>query len=186
MRKLKLQMNITMDGFVGDTNGKLDWMLPEVDQKQIDFMNKLTKTVDTIVLGRKMATESIPHWEKIAKTNKKDQETEYAKFFTRTSKIVFSKSLKSIEGENVHIEATDLKESMRQLKQKPGNDLIVYGGATFVSSLLHENLIDELNLCVHPVALGKGLPIFQEHSKFKLIKSDSYENGIVLNTYQPL
>ena len=185
MRKLKLQMNITIDGFVGDSEGKLDWMLPEVDEKQIQYLNALTSHVDTILLGRKMASESIPHWKNVSTSGKNDPETEYAKFFTDTRKIVFSKTLQDFSG-NTLVENGDLEESIKQLKEKSGNEIIVYGGATFVASLITHNLIDELNLFVHPVSLAKGLSIFNSVSKFKLIESCLYSNGIILTKYQPL
>jgi dihydrofolate reductase len=184
MRKLKLPMNITIDGFVSDSDGKLDWMLLEVDEKQINYLRSLTSTVDTILLGRKMAGESIPHWKKIAISGRSDPETEYAKFFTATRKIVFSKTPHDFE-ENTSVENGDLEESIKELKNQSGKEIIVYGGAAFVASLIGQNLIDELNLFVHPVSLGRGLPIFNENSKFKLIESQPYSNGVVLNKYQP-
>ena len=184
MRKIKLQINITIDGFVGGENGELDWMLTESDQKQIDYLNGITENVDTILLGRKMALESIPHWQKMAENDKKNQETDFAQFFTETQKIVFSKNLQHIDGKNVVLENGNLKDVIQKIKAKPGADIIVYGGANFVSSLLKENLLDELNLFVHPVSIGKGLSIFNEKTKLKLIRSEFYTNGIVLNKYE--
>jgi dihydrofolate reductase len=61
----------------------------------------------------------------------------------------------------------------------------VYGGATFVSSLIENKLIDELNLFINPVAIGKGLQIFSSRSPLKLINSTAYPSGIVVNTYKP-
>lgn len=184
MRKLKLQMNISLDGFVGDSKGKLDWMLPEVDKKQIKLLHNLTKSVDTIILGRIMATEAVPYWESVARTKAKDEEAVYADFFVRIPKIIFSKTLKIFEGQNISIEKGNLKKSIMELKSKKGKDIIVYGGAKFVTSLIEQKLIDELNLFVHPVAIGNGLPIFSKKSNFELIKSESYSNGIILHQYQ--
>jgi dihydrofolate reductase len=178
-------MNITIDGFVGGPDGQLDWMLPEVDERHINYLNSLTNNVDTILLGRKMATESIPHWSKVASSGKRSEETEYAKFFTATSKIIFSRTLTNFEAKNTSVEDSDLKDTIEQLKKKSGNEMIVYGGAKFVASLIELQLIDELNLFVHPVTLGKGLPIFRGNSKFNLMESRSYSNGILLNKYEP-
>lgn len=186
MRKIVLQMNITIDGFVGNLNGELDWMLPEVDENQIKYLNSLTKSTDTILIGRKMAEESIPYWRKIAESDEKSQETEYAKFFTDTKKLVFTKTLKSLKGNNVILENNDMQEVITGLKQESGQDMIVYGGAKFVSSLITEKLIDELNLFVHPIAIGKGLPIFTKKSKFQMIRSELYSNGISLSKYVPI
>lgn len=181
MRKLKLQMNITLDGFVGDSKGKLDWMLPEVDKKQIKQLHNLTQKTGTIIMGRIMATEAIPHWENVALSKTKDEEVVYANFFVNTPKIIFSKTLKKIDGHNISIEKSSLKKRIIELKAEKGKDIIAYGGAKFVSSLIEHKLIDELYLFVHPVAIGNGLPIFNKKSDFELIKSESYSNGIVLN-----
>ena len=184
MRKLKLQMNMTLDGFVGDVKGQLNWMLPEVDKKQIKYLHQLTNSIDTIILGRVMATEGIPYWESVAKSKSKNEEVAYANLFVKTPKIVFTKTLKIFEGENTSIEKGNLKKAIEQLKSEPGKDIMVYGGARFVSSLIELNLIDELHLFVHPVAIGNGLPIFGKKSKFELEKCESYSNGIVLHLYK--
>ncbi|KAF2516467.1 dihydrofolate reductase family protein [Flavobacterium foetidum] len=183
MRKLKLQMNITIDGFVGGENGELDWMLQETDTKHIEYLNSITENTDMILLGRNMAQISIPHWQKASENTSENSETDFAKFFTETLKVVFSKTLKNIEGKNTVLENGNLKHAVEQLKTQSGLDIMVYGGAQFVSSLISENLIDELNLFVHPVSLGKGLPIFKSESKYKLAKAAFYSNGIVLHKY---
>lgn len=181
MGKLQLQMNISLDGFVGDSEGKLDWMLPETDSRQIDFLKKLTDRTGIIVLGRKMAVESIPHWENVAKRNENNPEVEFARFFVKTPKVIFSKTIKTFDGENTTVENGDSKEHINKLKAKSEKDLIVYGGAGFVASLIEQKVIDELNLFVHPVSLGSGLPIFKGKQKLKILTTKSYENGIVLN-----
>src|SRR5918993_1241539 len=184
MRKLVLQINISLDGFVATSEGKLDWMLPETDKKQIELLKALTDRTGVIILGRKMAIESIPHWEKVAKSQKENPEVEFAKFFVKTPKVVFSKTIKNEIGENTEVEVGSLKDRVEKLKAKSKKDIIVYGGARFVGSLIEQSLIDELNLFVHPVSLGSGLPIFKKEQKFKIVKSESYENGIVLHQYK--
>jgi len=184
MRKLKLQMNMTLDGFVGDLKGQLNWMLPEVDENQIQYLHKLTNSIDTIILGRVMATEGIPYWESVAKSKSKNEEVAYANLFVKTPKIIFSKTLKKFEGENTSIEKGNLKKAIAELKSESGKDIMVYGGARFVSSLIEQNLIDELHLFIHPVAIGSGLTIFNKKSKFELVKSETYNNGIVLHQYK--
>jgi dihydrofolate reductase len=184
MRKLLLQINISLDGFVADSEGKLDWMLPETDQNQIEFLQKITSRIGVIILGRKMAMESIPHWEKVAKNPEENPEVEFAKFFTQTPKVVFSKTTKALVGENTAVENGNIKEQVQKLKEKAEKDIIVYGGAGFVASLIEQKLIDELNLFVHPVSLGKGLSIFKNRQTFKILESQSYGNGIVLSQFK--
>jgi dihydrofolate reductase len=73
---------------------------------------------------------------------------------------------------------------VKQLKSEPGRDIVVYGGAAFVSSLLRHDLIDELNLFVNPVAIGEGLRVFPTRKALKLQRSMAYSCGIVVNTYR--
>lgn len=186
MRTLKLQMNMTIDGYVGDPDGQLDWMLQEVDEKHLNYLQALTQDTDTILLGRKMAAESVPYWENVVKNETSSAAFEYASFFVKTPKIIFSKTLQNFEGENILIESGNLVEAVTLLKSKQGKDIIVYGGASFVSSLIGHRLVDELNLFVHPIALGSGLAIFNDGSKYKLNKSENYSNGIILNQYLPV
>ena len=102
----------------------------------------------------------------------------------RTPKVVFSKTIKSIEGQNVRVENGPIVDAVNQLKNRPGKDILVYGGAGFVSALIENRLIDELNLFINPVAIGAGKRIFPKRTPLSLIESVSYSSGIVVNTYR--
>src|SRR5688572_8052657 len=129
MNKLVLQINMFLDDIVGTSEGKLDWMLPEIDKNQIEFLKGLTNRAGVIILGRKMATESIPHWEKVAKSQEENPEVEFAKFFVKTPKVVFSKTIKTVIGENTEVDNRNVKDRIAKLKAKSEKDIIVYGGA---------------------------------------------------------
>lgn len=180
MRRLKLQMQITVDGFVAGPQGQLDWMTWEMDEKLIAFISHLTDTSDTILMGRKMTEGFVNYWEGI---KPESPEFSFAKKMVDLPKIVFSRTVKSLPGRNVRVETRDLGESVNQLKKQPGKDLIVYGGATLVSSLIKSQLIDELNLFVNPIAISNGLRIFEDRVPLKLTSSTAYKSGIVVNTY---
>src|SRR5581483_10495322 len=184
MRKLKLQMQISADGFVAGPEGQLDWMTWNMDEKLQEFINHLTDTSDTILLGRKMTPGFIEYWEHEITTPEGPQYA-FARKMVDLQKIVFSKTLSAIDGQNIRVENGDLKDAVHQLKQAPGNDIVVYGGATFVSSLIQNTLIDEFNLFVNPVAIGSGLRIFQDRRPFQLAASVAYPCGIVVNKYEP-
>lgn len=185
MRKLKLQMQITVDGFVAGSQGQLDWMTPESDERQVRYLQELTASIDLILLGRKMAEESIPHWENVAKSQSQEPEVDYARTFVATPKIIFSRTLQNIQGDNTRIEKGDLKQTVTSLKNQNGKNIIVYGGANFVSELIKHDLIDEFYLLVNPVSIGNGKGIFNQHHKLQLTKSTSFNNGVVLNHYAP-
>jgi dihydrofolate reductase len=188
MRKLKLQVQITVDGFVGGPNGDLDWRIWDWDDKLKAFAFPLRDISDTILLGRKMAEAFIPHFEETVNTLKAhnndkalDEKFDYANRMVNMPKIVFSKTMKTFAGRNVSVENSDLVTAIKNLKSKPGKDMIVYGGASFVSSLIKEGLIDEFNIFVNPIMINKGLRIFDilEHrQKLSLVSATAYACGI--------
>lgn len=184
MRKLKLQMQITIDGFVAGPEGQLDWMTFAMDEKLLAFINHLTDTSDTILLGRKMTEGFIKHWEHFI-TQPQRPEYAFGRKMVEIPKIVFSKTVRHIDGQNVRVESGDLVEAINRLRSAPGKDIVVYGGVTFVSSLIENGLIDELNFFVNPVAIGNGMRIFRDRRPMKLAASVAYPCGIVVNSYQP-
>lgn len=157
MKKLKLQMQISLDGFVtadyGGTN--FNW-----DNELRSFSIGNLKKADTILLGRNTAEDLITYWAGTA-GNPNDADYELGKLITDTPKIVFSNSLKDSKWNNAVILSGDMVEEIKALKKKEGKDIIVYGGYSFVSSLIQNGLVDEFYLLVNPVALGSGQPIFQ-------------------------
>ena len=173
-------MQTTADGFVAGPAGQLDWMTWEMDENLLGFINQLTDSSDTILMGRKMSDGFVKYWESVKPDS---PEFEFAKKMVGMPKIVFSKTAKTIPGKNVRVESS--LDAVNKLKNQPGKDIIVYGGATFVGSLIAEKLIDELNLFVNPVAIGEGLRIFNAKTPLKLTASKAYSSGIVVNSYKP-
>ena len=182
-------MQMSLDGFVAGPEGGLDWMSQEMDEDQLNSLNLLTQSIDTIVMGRKMAPGFSSYWENVVNSQPESPEYPYAKIFVDTPKIVFSKTVKTLPGKNVTVESGDLVACINKLKQQstPGDkDIIVYGGAHFVSELIKYKLIDELFLFINPTAIGNGLKIFNEKFKFKVQSSIACSNGVVINQYKPV
>ena len=182
MRKLKLQMQMTVDGFVAGPDGQLDWMTREMDPQLLEFIVHLTDTSDTILLGREMTDGFIGYWESV---KPESPEYDFAQKMVNTPKVVFSNTITSVKGKNVRVENGPLVDAVNALKRQPGKDIVVYGGATFVSSLIANRLIDELNFFVNPIAIGNGLKVFSQRTSLSLVKSVAYGSGIVVNTYVP-
>ena len=186
MRKLKLQVQMTIDGFIAGPNGEMDWMVWDWDDKLKQFVGELTESVDCIVLGRKLAEGFVPHWAGIA-ADPDNPEYEAGRKFTDTPKVVFTRSLENSNWDSTVLAKGDLSAEISNLKKQDGKDIIAYGGANFVSSLVREGLIDEYYLFVNPAAIGRGLAIFQELDNLQdltLVKSASYECGIVVLNYK--
>ncbi|MBL7699052.1 MAG: dihydrofolate reductase [Chitinophagaceae bacterium] len=187
MRKLKLQMQMTIDGFVAGPNGELDWMwIGKRDEAIYDDVIKLADACDTILLGRKMTPGFIDYWENVVDTQPESQENPLAQRMVNLDKIVFSRTQKAVKGRNLKVENGDLATVVQALKKQPGKDIMVYGGADFASSLIGLNLVDEFYFFRRPVAIGKGLPIFKEQVVLQLESSFTYKNGAMLTKYVPV
>lgn len=187
MRKLKLQVQMSVDGFISGPNGEMDWLCFNWSDDIKQYVEEITQPVDTILLGKHLATGFIPHWAAIAKDYNHPEQKAGIKFY-ETHKIVFSKTLTQSEWENTDVCNEPVAEKIQALKQASGHDLIAYGGGQFVSSLIKEKLIDELHLFVNPAILGKGMPIFQEverTQKLNLLSSKHFECGIIVLVYKP-
>ncbi|MBC7864213.1 MAG: dihydrofolate reductase [Bacteroidia bacterium] len=181
MRKLKLQVQMSIDGFIAGPNGEMDWMVWNWDEELKNYVKGITEPVDCIILGRKLAQGFIPYWASVP-------EQEGADKINSTKKVVFTKTLEKSDWDNTVLAKGDLVDEITKLKNQEGKDIIVYGGATFVSALIKHGLIDEFHLFINPSANGNGMPIFKELSSkqdFKLVKTVAFPCGIAVLNYVP-
>jgi dihydrofolate reductase len=180
MRKLKLQVQMTIDGFMGGPNGEMDWLIFDWDDKLKNYTSALTESVDCILLGRKLAEGFIPHWAS-------HPELEGANKINESKKVVFSKTLTNSTWDNTVLAHGELVDEISSLKQQDGGDLIAYGGGEFVASLVKQGLIDEYHLFINPTALGKGMSVFGEldgKQPLLLVNTSAFACGIVVLHYQ--
>jgi dihydrofolate reductase len=188
LRKLKLQVQMSMDGYIAGPNGELDWLVWNWDDKLKNYVDELTESIDTILLGRKMTEGFISHWTD-AMSNPDSPEYAFAKIMVETPKIVFTKTLTDSKWANTNIATGELTDEINKLKRQNGKDIIVYGGASFDASLIKEGLIDEYHLFVNPTAIGNGMPLFKDltqRRKFTLVKSTAFDCGIAVLNYRQL
>ena len=186
MRKLKLQIQITIDGYIAGPNGELDFMVWDWDDEIKSYVSDLTKPVDCIVLGRKLAEGFIPHWANVA-SDPDNPEYESGRIYSNTHKVVFSRTLNKSEWENTVLASGEIVDEIHALKNKHGGDIIAYGGSEFVSSLIKNDLIDEYNLFINPVAIGDGMSMFSglpNKKDFILEESKAFPCGIMLIKYR--
>jgi dihydrofolate reductase len=179
---------MSIDGYIAGPNGEMDWMVWDWDDKLKNYVFELTEPVSTIILGRKMTDGFISYWSDIMMTKPDDPFYDFAKKMIETPKVVFTKTLKKSKWINTALATGDLTDEIMKLKGENGKDIIVYGGATFDSSLIKAGLIDEFHLFVNPAAIGSGMAIFKDKSeiqKFNLIKSTPFDCGIVELQYEP-
>jgi len=184
---------VSVDGFIEGPNGELDWAMEEDEETWKDIFEML-ESVDTCILGRVMYPDYEQYWLAIlanptgilplsGKTATKN-EIAYARWADKIPHVVLSKTLDKVAWKTTRI-VRDLEE-IRKMKQQPGKDMYVIGGATLVSSLMNLGLIDELRLMVNPLILGGGKALFKdvkERHALKLVRAKPLKSGKVGLTY---
>lgn len=157
----------SLDGYIEGPNGEYDWIVVD---KEIDFAEQM-KRYDAFLYGRRT-------YESVKKMGpNKDKSVRH---------YVISNSLQSVD-EGYTLMKGDIASQIKKIKEDPGKDIAVFGGASLLASLFDMNLVDELSIAVIPVLLGKGKPMVEElakHVKLELIKTHAYSNGTVQLTYK--
>jgi len=188
MRKIKLQIQLSLDGFICGPHGEMDWMVWEWDDILKDYTAKLTNSVDTFLLGRAAGEGMAMYWPTVAGNPESKEEDKWmAEILNGSPKIIFSRTITHINWTNARV-ANDIVEEVRELKKEPGKDIMIYGGAGIVSSFIKENLIDEYHLFINPAIIGKGKTIFNnvsEKMSLKLINVTLSNTGIIILHYVP-
>jgi dihydrofolate reductase len=184
MRKVVYCLNMSLDGFVEDANGSLDWSSP--DEELLQFFNEQEREFDFQLYGRRIYENMAAHWT-TAHTNPSAtaHEVEYARIWQSIPKLVFSKTLQQV-GENARLVRDNIAEEVRTLKAQPGKDMVVCG-AGIAASFMQLDLIDEYRPVVHPVVVGGGKPMFPALDKImnlRLIETRRFGSGVVLLRYQ--
>ena len=123
MRKLKLQVQISVDGFIAGPHGEMDWMTFNWDDELKQYVTDLTQPVDCILLGRRLAEGFIPHWTAVA-ANPQNPEFTAGKKFTDTPKVVFTKTLDNSGWDNTVLAKGDLEDEITELREQDGKDII--------------------------------------------------------------
>jgi dihydrofolate reductase len=180
MRNVIYAINITLDGCCDHMK-----MIP--DDELLEYSAHLLRDVDLLVFGRKTYQLMVPYWPDVAtdpSATKADKE--FADAFVSINKIVFSRSLDSVEG-NTRIIRTNLQDEIRKLKQEQGKNILV-GGVNIPSQLIELGLIDEYYFTVHPIIAGEGTRLLggvslPEKLQLKLVESKISKSGSVALHY---
>ena len=191
MKKLILNMQMSVDGFVG-ADGDQRWQLWEWGEDNAwdealkrDF-NAVFQSIDTVLLSRKMAEEGyLSHWGNAAKKYPRDPFYGFAQRIVEAQKVVPSDKLETSRWERTRVVGGDLPREVNALKAGGGGDIAVFGGAGLASALIAADLVDEFQLFINPAVLGAGRRIFDQRgfSRLKLIGSKAYASGMVVSRY---
>lgn len=176
MRKIAAGFATSVDGFIEGPNGEIDWII--YDQEQFAELGEYWKKIDAMFHGRKTYEASL---------KMKDQVTEeMINSFAHMKQYVFSNTLDKVEDNYILVNG-DLKTEVEKIKNEPGGEIAVFGGAELVSSLLNLDLIDELSLAICPVLLGKGKAFFpnvERRINWKVKEVKNYSSGLISITYE--
>jgi dihydrofolate reductase len=191
MRKLILQMQMSVDGFVGsdtiDAWQLWDWG----DHNGWDGalkreFNQHLASLDTILLSRKMAEEGyLTHWGNAAKRFPREPFYAFAQRIVDAQKVVLTDKLKKSKWDRTVVRSGDLKHEVTALKKKKGKAIGVFGGAGFAAALIAAGVVDEYQFYINPVVLGSGARIFDETTfgALKLLEAKSFKCGMVVGKY---
>lgn len=195
MRKLVLQMQMSVDGCVAAANSGLDWQLWGWgdrwgwDDALKQYFNEVFESVDTILLSRKIIEEGyLDHWSRVARSHPADSNYAFARKVVDARKVVLTGKLKTSRWPRTDIASLSMAHEVNALKQQPGANILCIGGAGFASSLVAEGLVDEFQFFVNPTAVGGGRSVFHDQRNghtLRLLGSRAYESGVVVNRYAP-
>ncbi|WP_285439774.1 dihydrofolate reductase family protein [Chryseobacterium sp. ISL-6] len=213
MRKLVLKMSVSADGFVCGPNGEIDWLLRTRDQSAFDWIEKTLWDAGVHIMGSRTFHDMVAYWPtspdplavpmneipKVVFSKKgfveqtRDELTTQAfKDSSRQDaekgivKTTISKSAGTWSEASI---ASDIVSDITKLKQQDGKFILAHGGASFAQDLVKHELIDEYRLVIHPVILGKGIPLFAlapNPIDLKLESSTHFDSGIIANIYSTI
>jgi dihydrofolate reductase len=184
MRKVVFAINMTTDGYCSHTDMIADDALHR-------YFTDLLRKADLILYGRVTYQLMVPFWPDVARDQSMSEaENEFARVFDSLNKVVFSTTLKEVEGTNTRLLRANLAEELLALKQKPGKDICV-GSLSLASQLSGPGLIDEYRFLVHPVVAGKGPRLFetlklQESLRLDFIDLQILQSGVIALYYRKL
>ena len=183
MRKLNVFNLVTLDGYFAGPNGDISWHM--VDEEFQELAKAASNSGNTLLFGRKTYQLMESFWP-TPEALKNDPIV--AAGMNRSPKVVFSRTLDRAAWNNTRLVKDDMLAEVRRMKQESGKDLTILGSGSIVSQLAQEGLIDEYQVLVNPVVLGKGRTMFEgirDEIVLKLANTRAFGNGNVLLTYMP-
>jgi dihydrofolate reductase len=184
MGKLIYEMNVSLDGFVETPDHSLEWAT--VDEELHFWFNEQARGFDASIYGRRMYELMADFWPTAADDPAAPPAVvEYAGIWRPMPKIVFSRSLQSVDW-NSRLVRGDVAPEYAALRDEFGGDMDV-GGATLAASFIRAGLVDEFRLLVHPVVLGAGTPFWPDLEpalRLRLIDTREFDSGVVYLGYE--
>ena len=182
MRKLFLQINVSVDGFIEDAAGEIDWHF--ADAEFAEFIDTTLLSIDAMIFGRVAFEKLARYWPAASPPEASEVQV---RLMHDLPKYVVSDRLGRTDWSNSHIVGGDVAAAITALKQQPGGDIALFAGAVVATSFVQLGLIDEYRLIVNPVLLGAGTRLFDgeyEKSELRLIETRRFASGAVVLFYE--
>jgi dihydrofolate reductase len=206
MRKLILKMSMSIDGFVAGPHGEIDWVFRLRDEQARAWTVAAIASAGIHAMGRKSWQDMAAYWPTSTEPFAPPMNDIPKVVFTRAGLAAearaTTRALEDARAQGIattaadpevvrgwthpRIAAGDLADEVARLKQEPGADIVAHGGASFAQSLVQLDLVDEYRLLVHPVALGRGLPLFAQATRpldLALVDVKAFPKGAVAHVY---
>jgi len=186
MRTLSVFNSVSLDGYFVDKNGDIGWAKDHQDAEWNEFVAGNAKGEGVLVFGRITYELMASFWPTPAAI---ESMPTVAEGMNNLPKVVFSRTLDQALWNNTKLVKGDMPAEIRKMKKEPGDNMVIMGSGSIVSQLTQEGLIDEYQLVVNPVVLGKGRTMFdgvKEKIKLKLTKTRAFGNGNVFLCYEPV
>lgn len=187
-RLLVLKMSISIDGFVAGPNGEMDWMLASRDEEGAAWVTATLSAAGVHIMGHRTYHDMAAYWPTSTLPMAAAMNEIPKVIFSRSGEISAPAADPQLYTDWLHPEyaGSDLVCDIAELKGRSGGYILAHGGASFAQSLVAADLIDEYRLVVHPVALGRGLPLFPELASplnLELVEVKSFKAGAVAKRY---
>lgn len=179
MRKVILDLAVTLDGFIEGPNGEIDWCIMDEDMDFEDFLSG----IDAIFYGR-VSYDAWGNFQPGANASVTEQRL-WQQVHSKT-KYVFSRQNR--QADKATFISPGIADKVAEIKRQEGKDIWLYGGASLIKTFIQSGLIDTYRLSVHPVLLGRGKPLVEnlrERVGLKLIKVNTFRSGVVQLIYEP-
>jgi dihydrofolate reductase len=185
MRKLSVFNHVSLDGYFTDENSDMSWAHTNSDPEWDAFTAENAKRGGELLFGRKTYDMMASYWPTPAAMK---QAPDVAEGMNNLPKVVFSRTMDKAAWKNTKLIKTDPAEAVRQMKKEAGKPMMIMGSGTIVSQLAQAGLIDEFQIVVNPIVLGKGRTLFETVSEklpLRETSSRTFKNGSVLVCYEP-
>jgi dihydrofolate reductase len=183
MRKIIWLVDMSLDGFMSGPKGELDWAAAQMDDEMWESLNDLLGRVDAALFGRVTYQDFERYWPAVPGNRARPRnEIDFSRWIAETPKIVASTTLRQLEWRNSTLLNGDVAESVARMKKQSGKDLMMFGSCSFAAYLLKADLIDELQIRIHPVILGVGRILFKDGNtrrKLKIERAKVLKSGMV-------